>query len=142
MPSSSNQFVIAASNRSRLEAASRWIEALPQYSEVLFLAPHRGAADDFARQVCRRRGGLWGVHRLTPAQLASYFATHSLAAGPAVSDGSTGPLYVMRWVGDNGTDHPSHDFWKLAPGDDGGGSEPGGGNGNGNGNGNGKGKNK
>ncbi len=75
-----NRFAVSADNRRRIEAASRWIEALPNYSQLLFLAPHRGAADDFARKVCRRRGGLWGVHRLTPAQLASLFATHELAA--------------------------------------------------------------
>ncbi|MEE8587018.1 MAG: PD-(D/E)XK nuclease family protein [Acidobacteriota bacterium] len=74
------QFAVSADNRRRLEAASRWIETLPSDSQLLFLAPHRGAADDFARQVCRRRGGLWGVHRLTPAQLASFFATPELAA--------------------------------------------------------------
>jgi len=54
--------------------------------------------------------------------------THGLAAGPAATDGSVGPFYVLIWGGDRSNDA----IWQLTPGED---------DGDG-GNGNGKGKNK
>ncbi len=48
-------------------------------SEVLVLAPTRGAADDFVRACGRDPGSLFGVHRLTPIQLAADLATGHLA---------------------------------------------------------------
>ncbi|HSR68977.1 MAG TPA: PD-(D/E)XK nuclease family protein [Acidobacteriota bacterium] len=73
------RFVVSANNQVRLQAAARWVEERPNLSEVLVLAPSRGAADDFLREIASRRGGTWGVHRMTLAQLASVFATESLA---------------------------------------------------------------
>ncbi len=73
-------FVVSADNRERLKQARIWIESLDPLSPRLVLAPSRGAADDFVRACSRKLGGMWGVHRMTLAQLASAFATDQLAA--------------------------------------------------------------
>ncbi len=67
----------------RLREAGRFIDAtVDGATQVLVLAPRRGAADDLLRRVCRERGeggGLFGVHRTTPLQLASELATRAMA---------------------------------------------------------------
>src|SRR5213078_2364227 len=66
---STRRIIVSSSNHSRLEAASEYLETLLGHSEVLALAPTRGAADDFVRGVSDRTGALYGVHRLTAIQL-------------------------------------------------------------------------
>ncbi len=74
------KIVAAASAGTRLQAARRWLEAkLAESVEVLVLAPSRGAADEFLRRVCPPGGGLFGVHRATPLQLAAELATPGMA---------------------------------------------------------------
>ena len=85
---STRRIIVSSSNHSRLEAASEYLETLLGHSEVLALAPTRGATDDFVRGVSDRTGALYGVHRLTPIQLAASLATECLArAGLARSAG-------------------------------------------------------
>jgi hypothetical protein len=52
---SSRQIFISSSNQERLTKAVEALELLPE-SEVLVLAPTRGAADDFARALCHKLG--------------------------------------------------------------------------------------
>ncbi len=74
------RIVTAASAEARLEAARRWLEAaLARNAEVLVLAASRGAADEVLRRACPDGGGLFGVHRATPLQLAAELATPGLA---------------------------------------------------------------
>ncbi|MEM7582281.1 MAG: PD-(D/E)XK nuclease family protein [Acidobacteriota bacterium] len=60
--------------------------ALDQSSEVLLLAPARGAVDDLLREACAAGSGLFGVHRTTPSQLAAELAT------PRLADAGLGPV--------------------------------------------------
>ncbi|PYV22521.1 MAG: PD-(D/E)XK nuclease family protein [Acidobacteria bacterium] len=76
---SRHRIVTSSSNHQRLEAASEYLETLLGDSEVLVLAPTRGAADDFVRGCSGRLGNFSGVHRLTPIQLAASLATERLA---------------------------------------------------------------
>ena len=54
---STRRIIVSSSNHSRLEAASEYLETLLGHSEVLALAPTRGATDDFVRGVSDRKGG-------------------------------------------------------------------------------------
>ncbi len=73
------RIVAAASAETRLEAAGRWLEAvLAESAEVLVVAASRGAADEVLRRSCPAGGGLFGVHRATPLQLAAELATPGL----------------------------------------------------------------
>ncbi len=75
------RIVAASSAKDRLCAARRWLEeTLATGSEILVLAPYRGAADDLLREVCAAGSGLFGVHRATPTQLAAELATPRMAA--------------------------------------------------------------
>ncbi len=95
---SKRSIVVAASAETRLGAARRWLEAvlakslplaslrqdvplasLREDTEVLVLAASRGAADEVLRRSCPAGGGLFGVHRATPLQLAAELATPGLA---------------------------------------------------------------
>ena len=72
--------IATASAETRLEAARRWLtDVLSKGSEALVLAPSRGAADELLRRACSAGGGLFGVHRATPLQLAAELATPALA---------------------------------------------------------------
>ncbi len=77
-----NRSIVAASGaEARLAAARRWLlETLAGAGEALVLAPSRGAADDLLRGACPAGGGLFGIHRATPLQLATELATRPLAA--------------------------------------------------------------
>ena len=71
--------LICSANGLRLRFVERGIQQSCQGSELLLLAPTRGAADDFARRLCAGAAGLLGLHRMTPAQLAAALATEDLA---------------------------------------------------------------
>ncbi len=74
------RIVAAASAETRLEAAGRWLDSvLAESAEVLVVATSRGAADEVLRRSCPEGGGLFGVHRVTPLQLAGELATAGLA---------------------------------------------------------------
>ena len=74
-----NSFVIADSNHLRLQRAAAWLVEHSQKGEVLILAPHKSAADDFARAACPAGTGMLGVHRMTLVQWAAQLATDSMA---------------------------------------------------------------
>ena len=57
----------------------RWIDSLDSPGEILILAPTRAAADELARTLSLGNQGRMGLHRWTPAQLASALATPELA---------------------------------------------------------------
>ena len=71
---------VAAAAEKRLSKIRSWLaEPAAGGGEILLLAPTRGAADDLLRRGCAPGRGLFGVHRLTPRQLAADLATRSLA---------------------------------------------------------------
>ena len=75
----------------RLREAAEWLEARTGHGDVLIVGASRGAADDLARMVARRRGSAIGLHRFSFAQLAARLAAPVLAAkgiAPATRMGS------------------------------------------------------
>ncbi len=77
----SKRLVVSANASQRLREAGGWmLDEARRGDEILVLAPSRGAADDLLRHTsAAAAGGLFGVHRATPLQLASELATRSLA---------------------------------------------------------------
>lgn len=81
----SKRLLVSTGASARLREAAAWLlEAAGGGGEVLVLAPTRGAADDLLRRGAPESGspaagGLFGVHRATPLQLASELATRPLA---------------------------------------------------------------
>jgi RecB family exonuclease len=71
--------VVSSSTAARLEAARRWLGAMPRDTEVLVLAPHAHAADELVRAVVTESGSRFGVQRLTPNRLAARLAAPELA---------------------------------------------------------------
>ncbi len=76
---SRRQIVTSSSNKTRLQKASHYLESLLGDSEILVLAPTRGAADDFVRACCDYRQAFYGVHRMTLTHVAASLATELLA---------------------------------------------------------------
>src|SRR5437773_4587785 len=66
--------VTSTSSSARLEAARAFLEAQPADADLLIVAASRGAADDLARKVARRRGATFGLHRFSLTQLAAHAA--------------------------------------------------------------------
>lgn len=72
--------LVGAGAAERLDEARSFLNAaLADGNEVLILATARGAADDLLREACPAGGGLFGVHRTTPLQLATELATRAMA---------------------------------------------------------------
>ena len=67
----------------RLRAARAFLEALPADGEALVVAPTREAADDLVREASRKRGALFGVHRLTLNRLAGMLAAERILEAQA-----------------------------------------------------------
>jgi ATP-dependent helicase/nuclease subunit B len=74
---STRQMFTSSSNQERLTRAAEALRLLPE-SQVLVIAPTRGAADDFARVLCDKMRGLYGFHRMTLIGLATTLATELL----------------------------------------------------------------
>jgi len=74
---SSRQIFTSSLNQERLTKAAEAFELIPE-SQVLVLAPTRGAADDFSRALCDKLGALFGFHRMTLIGLATTLATELL----------------------------------------------------------------
>jgi ATP-dependent helicase/nuclease subunit B len=71
---------VSSSARRRLQAARRFVLDAPPDAETLILSATRGAADDFARDLARDRGGAtFGLHRFSLTQLAARLAAPQLA---------------------------------------------------------------
>lgn len=90
-PSTLCSVFVAADAETRLEHIRRWLQEAPSDEEALLIAPTRGAADELLRRLPEGQNGSFGIHRLTPLQLASELATPALARqglAPVTSLGS------------------------------------------------------
>src|SRR5262249_24018368 len=74
----SHRFLIARSYATFAQQAGEFLRSLDGPSEVLLIAPSKGAADDLARR-CSSSGVL-GLHRMTLNQLAASAATPRMVA--------------------------------------------------------------
>jgi CRISPR/Cas system-associated exonuclease Cas4 (RecB family) len=61
----------STSATARLDAAFQFLDSRPPSSEVLVVGASRGAADDLAREVARRRGATFGILRFSLTELAA-----------------------------------------------------------------------
>jgi ATP-dependent helicase/nuclease subunit B len=75
----SQQLVVSASARVRLDAVKAWLEAFPRDREVLVLVPHAIAADHVVHALVADRGSRFGVQRFTLNRLAAHLAASELA---------------------------------------------------------------
>ena len=72
----------------RIRAAAAFLEALPAGAEALVIAASREAADDLIRGISRKRGAIFGIHRLTLNRLAGLLAAdHLIQHGSAPAAG-------------------------------------------------------
>ena len=69
----------SASAAVRLDRAADFLERFPPHQPVIIVAASRGAADDLARRVARRRGASIGMSRFSLTQLAARIAASRLA---------------------------------------------------------------
>jgi ATP-dependent helicase/nuclease subunit B len=74
------QIVTSSSAAVRIQAARQFLLDSPPATETLIVSASRGAADDFARDVARGRGGsTFGLYRFSLTQLAARLAAPRLA---------------------------------------------------------------
>ncbi|HET9215882.1 MAG TPA: PD-(D/E)XK nuclease family protein [Terriglobia bacterium] len=97
--------VTALSTQTRLDSAAAFVE---QHSgeEILLISHTRTAADEFVRSICKKTGGVFGVHRFTLPQLAFDLATEPLAeagktfiAGVALEAMAARAIHACRTAG-------------------------------------------
>jgi len=69
----------STSARARLTSARAFIDRFPPSTELIIVAATRGAADDFARDLARRRS-TFGLHRFSLSELAARAAARDAAA--------------------------------------------------------------
>jgi hypothetical protein len=107
------QLFISSANHQRLERASEYLRSQPGDSELLVLAPTRGAADDLVRASADHQGSAFGVHRMTLVQLAAALATERLAQQGLAPISRLGTeavaarsVYVCRQEAELGYFHP------------------------------------
>jgi len=72
--------VTSVANRFRIDHARTWLEARDAAEEVLILGANLNAANELVRSLVKTRGGAFGWHRLTLAQLAANIASPALTA--------------------------------------------------------------
>jgi ATP-dependent helicase/nuclease subunit B len=80
--------IVSENAGERLDAARRWIAALPRGDELWVLAAHGYAADELARADAAANGSRFGLHRFTLDRLAAKLAAPALArrgAAPATT---------------------------------------------------------
>lgn len=82
----------------RLLVAQDWIEKVSRNGELLILAPTKGAADDLARNLSLKNGGILGVHRMTLSQLAATLATPRLVAEQLTALSPLGAEALAAWT--------------------------------------------
>jgi ATP-dependent helicase/nuclease subunit B len=83
-PEESCVHIISSSSASaRLSAARAFIDRFPPATELMIVAATRGAADDFARDLARRRA-TFGFHRFSLVELAARAAALAAAAAGRV----------------------------------------------------------
>src|SRR5262245_49683656 len=78
MTSSSRRVVTALALRDRLQACESFVKSAGG-QELLIVSATRMAADELARSLCLRIGGLFGIHRFSPGALAVELASPRLA---------------------------------------------------------------
>jgi ATP-dependent helicase/nuclease subunit B len=83
----------------RLDAARAFLEAFPPATEVLIVGASREAADDLARDVTRRGGVSFGLHRYSLPQLAARLALADLAGGGLTPASALGAEAIAARVG-------------------------------------------
>src|SRR4051812_48241364 len=79
------ELAVSCSAAARLDAARRWLAALPLDAEVLILAPHGHAAGELLRAEVSDRGTRFGIQRFTLDRLAARLALPELARRGATS---------------------------------------------------------
>lgn len=88
----SRRIFVSPGSEERVTLVRDWM--ISRKGETVVLADSKGAVDDLVRSSCRRSGGLAGVHRFTPAQLAAILATPSLAEKRLSPVGSLGQVAI------------------------------------------------
>jgi ATP-dependent helicase/nuclease subunit B len=73
------RLITSTSAAARLAAVTRFLEQRPSSAEVVIVGASRGAADDLARAVTRRRGATFGITRFSFTELAASAAAAHLA---------------------------------------------------------------
>jgi hypothetical protein len=74
------QIITSSSAAVRIHAARQFLLDSPPATDTLIVSASRGAADDFARDVGRSRGGsTFGLYRFSLTQLAARLAAPLLA---------------------------------------------------------------
>ena len=73
--------VRSTSAASRLAAAAAFIDSRPPATEFIIVGASRGAADDLARVIARRRGATFGITRFSLTELAA----RAVASTPALA---------------------------------------------------------
>lgn len=73
------QLIESASAGVRLTAALRFVETRAPAAERVIVAATRDAADEFVRELSRRHGATFGLHRFSFRQLVARVAAHKLA---------------------------------------------------------------
>jgi ATP-dependent helicase/nuclease subunit B len=103
----SRQLLVSSSAAARLSAARHWLGEIPHDAEVLVLAPHWHATDEFGRTVVAEGGSRFGIQRFTPSRLASRLAGPELArrgfvAGTSLSLAAVVTRAIDRVLNDGG----------------------------------------
>ena len=78
------RIVSSSSASARLAAARTFVDRFPSDTELVVVAATRGAADDFARTIVRRRS-TFGLHRFSLVELAARAAAFDTATGGRVA---------------------------------------------------------
>jgi ATP-dependent helicase/nuclease subunit B len=73
------ELVVSSAAATRLDAARRWLSALPRDSEALILAPHGHAATEIVRTCVAEGGSRFGLQRFTLDRFAARLALPELA---------------------------------------------------------------
>ena len=72
--------IASTSAATRLAAARHFVLDAPPATEILVVAASRSAADDFVRDLARKRGATFGLYRFSLTQIAARLAAPRLAA--------------------------------------------------------------
>lgn len=82
------EIISSSSASARLAAARAFIDRFPPATELIVVAATRGAADDFARDIARRRA-TFGLHRFSLVELAARAAALAAAAAGRIAGTQT-----------------------------------------------------
>jgi ATP-dependent helicase/nuclease subunit B len=91
------QIISSSSASARLAAARTFIDRFPPATELIVVGATRGAADDFVREIARRRS-TFGVHRFSLVELAARAAALAAAAAGKIAGTQTNAEAVAARV--------------------------------------------